>query len=128
VPGPRKVRIFRDRKKSPNWYVEWRDREGRRHCESCGPRRKDAEERAHHIQEALRARRADASDIGTAVPPDEGECPDRPTALTSQEGIAVQLHGVLRCPQGDIPIDLFVQLKPDILEILKRLIADRKGA
>jgi hypothetical protein len=42
VAGPRKVRIFRDLKKSPNWYVEWRDLDGRRHCESCGPQREDA--------------------------------------------------------------------------------------
>ena len=57
MPGPRKVRVFRDSKKSPNWYVEWRDTSGRRHCESCGPHEKDALERARQIKDELRQSR-----------------------------------------------------------------------
>ena len=57
MPGPRKVRVFRDLAKSPNWYVEWRDREGKKHCESCGPEETDAQERANEIRQELQRQR-----------------------------------------------------------------------
>lgn len=57
MPGPRKVRVFRDLAKSPNWYVEWRDLEGKKHCESCGPEEANAQERAKEIRQELQRQR-----------------------------------------------------------------------
>jgi hypothetical protein len=129
VPGPRKVRIFRDRKKSPNWYVEWRDIEGHRHCESCGPRREEAKQRARQIEEALQAQRAAVPDREEACKRESAEQAAEPLPSCSQEnGMAVlQVHALLRFAQVEVPIDLFLQVRPDVLAMLQRLLFNRLG-
>src|SRR4051812_19164054 len=97
MAGPRKVRVFRDRRKSPNWYVEWRDVERRRHCESGGPRRKDAEERARQIAAELQEMRT-AGALAQPTPP--GPSPLAPP----QDTPVIRARLVVRCAEADVPV------------------------
>lgn len=110
---PRKVRIFRDLRKSPNWYVEWRDVAGRRHCESCGPKRRDAQKRANQIAKELRRQREDAKRV---VQPAR----QNPAATTSVcSPSAVRLQGLLRCAQVDLPFTVCFEIMPEFLTRLR---------
>jgi hypothetical protein len=119
------VRIFRDLKKSPNWYVEWRDAEGRRHCESCGPQRLDAEQRAGQITEELRQQREEAKRLERMARPDaaRGEAAI-PTATGGCDGSALQLQGLLRCAQVELPITIRLEVPPDLLAVLKQVLGE----
>jgi hypothetical protein len=79
---PRKVRVFRDVKKSPAWYVEWRDAAGVRHCSSCGPRRSDAVAVATRIKIELAAARTDAI-VAAIVADAKGDKRRQPPATTT---------------------------------------------
>lgn len=102
MPGPRKVRIFRNPKKSPNWYVEWRDLEGRRHSESCGENQADAEDRARHIREELRQQRQAAREQRETTPTAE---PDVPSSSL------LPIRAILRCSGVEVPVELIVEMK-----------------
>src|SRR5690348_15558804 len=112
--GPRKVRIFRDTNKSPNWYVEWRDRDGRRHCESCGPHRREAKERAGQIAAELENLRTGAPAVVS------GEVSGGDTGIVQGPGKdsrypLVHVRAVLRCPSLEVPVDLLIEVNPDVL-------------
>ena len=121
---PRKVRIFRNRKKSPNWYIEWRDAQGKRHCESCGPLRRDAEERAGQIEEGLRRRRA-----GDVLPApqklDDGASADA-ASVDNPRASVVQLRVFLRCGDAELPLDIQVQLNPQLLQVIGQIAASQQ--
>ncbi len=119
--GPRKVRVFRDPKKSPNWYVEWRDTTGRRHCESCGLDEREAQERARQIRAELRRWREAASPMGASMldqPPEASSGgPTRSSTPT------LRLHTFLRCPQFEIPVDLHIEINSDFIDALGLLLS-----
>jgi hypothetical protein len=119
------VRIFRDPKKSPNWYVEWRDAEGRRHCESCGPQRRDAEQRAGRIKEELRLQREEAKRLARMARQDAagGEAA-APAAAGGCDGSALQLQGLLRCAQVEVPITIRLEVPPELLTALKQALGE----
>lgn len=122
--GPRKVRIFRDQKKSPNWYVEWRDTEGRRHCESCGPHRRDARERASQITEQLRVQREEAKRL-TRMARDAAYGEANTAALaTGSEGSALQVQGLVRCAQVEVPITVRLEVPPALLTALQQILRE----
>jgi hypothetical protein len=116
---PLKVRIFRDEKKSPNWYVEWRDLEGRKHCESCGPERSDADKRADEITAELRQARRKIKTVAELPPlgasSAAGSQPDQPL---------LQLRAVLRCPQLDLPVDLVLHLDTELVKGIRRMLSE----
>jgi hypothetical protein len=125
MPGPRKVRIFKDPKKSPNWYVEWRDFSGRRHCESCGPRQDDAIKRSRQINDELRhSRLADARGAVQLDPkPPRSEAPitrseNRGESLPS----ILRVRAILKSPQFELPVDLHVELNPDLIDAVSQLL------
>lgn len=115
--GPRKVRVFKDPKKSPNWYVEWRDETGRRHCESCGPDEADARQRARQVREELDRKRS-----GSASQQDSGGN----GSADSQEpsGPVVQLRAILRGGPVEIPLDLSIEFGPEALRAISRMLAE----
>jgi hypothetical protein len=117
------VRIFRDRKKSPNWYVEWRDVQRKRHCESCGPLRRQAEERARQIEEELRRLRA-----GNLVPAPKKQEEISPNAASVDNCrvSVVQLRLFLRCGDAELPLDIQVQLNPELLEVIGKISASEQ--
>jgi hypothetical protein len=123
MPNPRKVRIFRDRKKSPNWYVEWRDAQRRRHCESCGPLRREAEERARQIEGELRRLRA-----GEAFPASQAqdEVSADATSVANPRPSIMQLQVFLRCGDAELPLDIQVQLNPQLLHIIGQIAASQQ--
>lgn len=120
---PRKVRIFRDRNKSPNWYVEWRDTQGKRHCESCGPLRRDAAERAGQIEQGLRRLRA-----GDALPvtQNQDETAADGAARDNSRACVVQLRVFLRCGDAELPLDIQVQLNPQLLQVIGQMAASHQ--
>ncbi len=122
MPRPRKVRIFRDRKKSPNWYVEWRDAQRKRHCESCGPLRREAEKRAGQIEEELRRLRA------SEPLPAQGrdESPADSVSLDNPRISVVQLRIFLRCGNAELPLDVQVQLNPELLQVIGQIAASEQ--
>ena len=114
MPMPRKVRIFRDRKKSPNWYVEWRDAQRKRHCESCGPLRREAEDRARQIEEELRLLRA-----GNTLPAPQKPDESSTEADSDNRHISVmQLRVFVRCGDAELPLDIQVELNPQLLHVI----------
>ena len=116
--GPRKVRIFRDPKKSPNWYVEWRDEGGQRHCESCGPGRKEAEERARQIADRLRELRAGAAPacvVGSTASLDAAALPV-PHATNGRP--VIQVRAVLCSGDVQVPVELVIEVGPELLQAL----------
>lgn len=113
MPGPRKVRVFRDRNKSPNWYVEWRDGQGRRRTESCGPSRTDAEERAQEIRKQLRAARIASTKAAFAA--------SSPTIVTN----IVRLHARIDLGEYQVPVEISLELTTDVLNALRRTINER---
>jgi hypothetical protein len=120
---PRKVRIFRDRKKSPNWYVEWRDAQGKRHCESCGPLRREAQERAGQIQEGLRRLRAGEVIPG---PQKQVEASADAASVDNPRASVVQLRVFLRCGDAQLPLDIQVQLNPQLLQVIGQMAASQQ--
>jgi hypothetical protein len=116
------VRIFRDRKKSPNWYVEWRDAQGKRHCESCGPLRREADERAGQIEEELRRLRAGNVPPAPQKQDEEGtdDASDNPPASL------VQLRVFLRCGDAELPLDIQVQLNHQLLQVIGQIAASQQ--
>jgi hypothetical protein len=124
VAVPRKVRIFRDPKKSPNWYVEWRDLEGHRHCESCGPQRRDAEDRAGLITEELRVNREEAKRSAHPAGQKGADDADASAGASGCHGSAVQLQGMLRCGQVEVPITLWLEVTPQFLIAIRQLLRD----
>jgi hypothetical protein len=122
--GPRKVRIFRDTNKSPNWYVEWRDLQGRRHCESCGPHRRDARERASQIAAELQGVRSGAPVTGSGTV--SGVIAGAGVLRSQGENSAyplVHVHAVLRCPNVELPVDLLIEVNPDVLKAIGQFAA-----
>jgi len=118
---PRKVRVFRDRKKSPSWYVEWRDMQGKRHCESCGPARRDAVKRAAEIAEELRRLRS-----STASPTPEQNDPQSGQAAGDLASICVlQLRVILRCRDAEVPLDIQIPLNPQLLQVIGQVAASQ---
>lgn len=111
MAGPRKVRVFRDRKKSPNWYVEWRDQQGRRRTESCGPARTDADERAQQIRQELRAARIASTKTAFAG------C--SPTIVTN----VVRLHGRIDLGEYQVPVEISIELTNEVLQALRKTLA-----
>ena len=120
---PRKVRIFRDRKKSPNWYVEWRDTQGKRHCESCGPLRREALERAGQIEDGLRRLRAGDA---LPVPQNQAETTADGASGNNTRACVVQLRVLLRCGDAELPLDIQVQLNPELLQLIGQIAASRQ--
>jgi hypothetical protein len=112
MPGPRKVRVFRDRKKSPNWYVEWRDGQGQRRTESCGPDRADAEQRAQQIREELLAARIASNKKLVA-----GSLPAIVTNL-------VRMHAVINLGEYQVPVEISFELTKEVRQALRRTISD----
>jgi hypothetical protein len=121
MPGPRKVRVFRNPKKSPNWYVEWRDTAGRRHCESCGPSEVDAQERAREIRSKLKRKRLSiagerarerAESLSASARVSRGEDASAPPSSV------IRLHALLKCAPIEVPVDLLVQIDPELIESL----------
>lgn len=108
------MRIFRDRKKSPNWYVEWRDEQGKRHCESCGPLRREAQERARQIENELRLQRA-----GVTLPASQHE-------ISAEAASVVQLRVFLRCGDAELPLDVQVQMNSQLLQIIGQIAASQQ--
>ena len=115
--GPRKVRVFRNLSKSASWYVEWRDEAGRRHCESCGADEVEARRRATEIEGELRALRAAAKGpIGTATLDVDAPPSDAARAF-------VKLRAMMKCAALQVPVELIVELTPELrrsLLILQR--------
>jgi hypothetical protein len=111
MPGSRKVRVFLDRKKSPNWYVEWRDEQGRRRAESCGPDRADADQRAQQIRQELRAARL----TSTKTPPITAS----PSIVTN----LVRLHARITLGEYEVPAEISIELTPDLLRLIRRHIS-----
>jgi hypothetical protein len=125
MPGPRKVRVFRDRKKSPNWYVEWRDAEGSRHCESCGPTRKDAEDRASRLRTQLQATRL-APLNGSLVEESDPTSPNSESVSTPSHGLVAQvirLNASLQLGREYVPITVTIDLTPELLQALQRTLS-----
>ena len=112
MPGPRKVRVFRDRKKSPNWYVEWRDGQGQRRTESCGPKRADAEQRAQEIREELRVAR-----IASSKTPVAGSMPGIVTNL-------LRMHAVINLGEYQVPVEISFELTKEVRQAFRRTISD----
>src|SRR6185437_114065 len=110
MPGPRKVRIFHDVKKSPNWYVEWRDVQGRRHCESCGPKRADAEDRRQQIEDQLRLTR-------TLLPIQVGVDPQVPgtQGMPEDPGNEFSIPLVLKLGETEVPITIQCKLTQEAI-------------
>ena len=132
MPGPRKVRIFRDKRKSPNWYVEWRDMEGKRHCESCGPRRQDAEQRSGSLEVELRRLRsvdANANREGAEPTPENRGSPAAvfPGSDTAARGPVVQVRASVQVGQSAIPVDLQIEITPELLKMFGQMIADAEA-
>ena len=123
MPRPRKVRIFRDRKKSPNWYVEWRDAQGKRHCESCGRLRHEAEDRAAQIEETLRRLRA-GGPLPITQTPEESSA--NAAAVDNLHASVVQLRVFLRCGDADLPLDVQIQLNPQLLQLIGEIAASQQ--
>jgi hypothetical protein len=123
--GPRKVRIFRDRKKSPNWYIEWRDLEGKRHCESCGPRRKAAKERANQMQTQLQAARLVGKESATPLVPtltgivSSGEA-KQPPAMVAQ---IVPAQVIFRLGRKEVPVNLTIELTQELIQAVLEAIS-----
>jgi hypothetical protein len=124
VAGPRKVRVFRDPKKSPNWYVEWRDMDGRRHCESCGPHRQDARHRAGQIAEQLRQQRLEAKRLAQRTQQVLADAATTRATESNPGGSALELQGLLRCAQFELPITVLLQVPPVLLTALARAIPE----
>jgi hypothetical protein len=125
MPGPRKVRVFRDNKKSPNWYVEWRDLAGRRHCESCGPDEVDAQERARHIRAELRRNWV----VTTSQSPHgetkviQGQRSLMGAGIESEvPSSTLRVHALLKCPQFDVPVDLHIEVNSELIDALSQLL------
>jgi hypothetical protein len=124
--GPRKVRVFRDPKKSPNWYVEWRDMAGRRHCESCGADEREAQERARQIRAEFRRWREAASPIRSSVVGQPSEARSKgPTKSSTPD---LRLHAFLRYPQFEIPVDLHIEINSDFINALGALLSTQAKA
>jgi hypothetical protein len=109
MAGPRKVRIFRDPKKSPNWYVEWRDLEGRRHSESCGPRKVSARERAREILQKLRRLRHE-------------EHEEKLPGSERQSLPMVEVRAILKSPPFEAPVQMLVELGPEFICSIRELL------
>lgn len=122
MPGSRKVRVFRDRKKSPNWYVEWRDAQGQRRSESCGPDRIDAERRAQQIQQQMREARVDAATrafTGFSEPSSK----TAPGVATN----VLRLRARIDWKKCEVPIEISVELSPELLRVLREEICPGSG-
>ena len=124
MPGPRKVRVFKDPAKSPNWYVEWRDLQGKRHCESCGPRRQAAKKRANQLQSELRAARLGSPEGPTplareSTDPVRSGMPNEASTTVIQ---MVRLQTVLCLGQREVPVNLTIELTPELLQAFHELI------
>src|SRR6266566_4600413 len=111
MAGPRKVRVFRDRKKSRNWYVEWRDSDGRRRTESCGPTRTDAEQRAQQIRQELRIARIASTKTSFAG--------SSPAIVTN----VVRLHARIDLGEYQVPVEISVELTTEVLQVLRKTLA-----
>jgi hypothetical protein len=116
--GPRKVRVFRDPKKSPNWYVEWRDPEGRRRTESCGPARKDAEDRAQQLRQELRSAR-------------QASLVKRLDHIVGVDKIPVcsivnmlRFRGQIDLGQSEVPIEISLEITDDLIQALRSALPD----
>ncbi len=114
MPGPRKVRVFQDRKKSPNWYVEWRDTQGRRHAESCGPDRSDAEQRAQQVRQEIRATRL-ASAKKTCTELAESSSKVASSMVTN----VLRLRARIDWGESEVPVEISVELTPELLQALR---------
>lgn len=124
MPGPRKVRIYQDVKKSPNWYVEWRDLQGRKHCESCGPRREDAEVRGQQIAEQLRLSR-NASSIPICITPHRDTIKNQ--AETGQIASIVvpktiDIPLLLKVGEIEVPMTINLKVTQEVMRALQRLV------
>jgi hypothetical protein len=116
MPGSRKVRVYQDRKKSPNWYIEWRDSEGRRRTESCGPIRADAEKRAKQVRQQLSAARlAAAKPVASEF--DQSSTKTAPSLVTN----VLRLRARIDCGESEVPVEINVELTPLLLETLRGL-------
>ncbi|HKB38587.1 MAG TPA: hypothetical protein VKD72_19240 [Gemmataceae bacterium] len=124
MAGPRKVRIFRDPKKSPNWYVEWRDLQGHRHCESCGPQRRDAQERADQITEELRVQREEAKRLAQTARQSAAYDETTLSAASSCDGTALHLQGLLRLAQLVVPITLRLEVPSVLVTAFRQLLRE----
>ena len=125
--GPRKVRVFRDPKKSPNWYVEWRDEEGRRHCESCGPDEVDAKERARQVRAELDRKRGgltgDTTD-GSVVMLNSAEA--NPSVAATDP--VLQLQVIVRGGRFEFPLDLSIEVGPEAIRMIGEMVAAKVRA
>jgi hypothetical protein len=127
MPGPRKVRVFKDERRSPNWYVEWRDAQGNRHCESCGPHRHDADERSRQIKAELRRLRQKGREplTQTSLPSASADSTvSSPALLAKTDTPQLAIRAIVRCVQVEFPIELFIEVPPDLLRTIRQLIAD----
>lgn len=104
MPGHRKVRVFHDPKKSPNWYVELRDAQGRRRSESCGPRKVDADKRAAELERELAVLRT-----ARRRPPASGH-----------EGVPVQ--AVIKAANLEWPVEIVLRVDAPLRQLLERLV------
>jgi hypothetical protein len=114
---PKKVRIFRDPKKSPNWYVEWRDAEGRRHSESCGPARRDALRRAKQLHQEMQAARLATlrSFAGS-----EGNSNQTTPTLVSN---VLRLPARINLGECEVPVEISVEISPALLNVIEQAIS-----
>ncbi len=125
MPGPRKVRVFRNPKKSPNWYIEWRDAAGRRHCESCGPGKGDAQDRARQVRADLQRERLS---VCGRPPVERLESATGNTRVSGTEdpsarpSSVIRVHALLKCAEFELPVDLLVEVNPELLESLSHYI------
>jgi len=122
MPGARKVRVYQDKKKSPNWYVEWRDSEGRRRTESAGPARTDAEARTEQLREQLRAARLGAMNF----PASDSEQPSSRTARNVATNL-LRLRAKINCGYSEVPFEINVELTPVLIEALRQFLTSVSG-
>jgi hypothetical protein len=124
--GARKVRVFQNLKKSPNWYVEWRDVSGKRRCQSCGPNEREAQERARKIGAELRRLR-DVECLN-GVQADGGEHPRNLVHPSRATPTTLRLNAFLKCHECAIPVQFNIQVNSDLVTCLNQLLSSARLA